>query len=148
MSTQESDFYTNLRARAEDWLSSDDRAKSEWADYVLAVPDLVHLLVKLTTEPDVPVAEKAKLGAVLAYFVSPIDVIPDSLGGRLGYFEDVAIAAFALKGILNNTDSHIVRRNWAGRQDILELIQNVLERADTIIGKAAWGRVQKLVGTA
>lgn len=146
MTNSQSNFYTDLRGRVERWLASDEGAKSEWTDYVLALPDLVHLLVKLATDSEVPIAEKAKLGAVLAYFLSPIDVIPDALGGRLGLLEDAAIAAFAVKGILNNTKPDVVRRHWAGRQDILELIQGVADRGDAMIGTAAWSRVRGLVG--
>ncbi|MDX9974018.1 MAG: DUF1232 domain-containing protein [FCB group bacterium] len=146
MPNPESDFYIDLRARVERWLASDEGAKSEWADYVLAVPDLVHLLVKLTTDPEVPIAEKAKLGAVLAYFLSPIDVIPDALGGRLGLLEDAAIAAFAIKGIVSNTRPDIVKKHWTGRQDILALIQGVADRGDAMVGTAAWSRVKGLVG--
>lgn len=148
MAKQDSDFYRNLRARVEGWLGSEEGKKSEWADYVMAAPDLVHLLTKLSVDPEVPMAEKAKVAAVFAYFVSPFDIIPEALGGPPGLLEDVALAAFVLKGILNHTDADVVKRHWAGSRDVLELVQDVVERADAMLGAVAWRRLRRLVGAA
>jgi uncharacterized membrane protein YkvA (DUF1232 family) len=145
MPIQESDFYTSLRNRIESWLTTDEGRGSQWTDYLLAAPDLLHLLAKLSMDPDVPVKEKAKVGAVLAYFVSPIDIVPEALGGPPGLLEDIALAAFVLKGIVSNTNPEVVQRHWAGDRNVLELIQNVVERADAMLGAVTWRRVRKLV---
>ncbi len=48
-------------------------------------PDLLHLLCKLTIDEDVPVKERAKLAAAIAYFISPIDLVPEAIVGIIGY---------------------------------------------------------------
>lgn len=148
MTSRDSDFYTNLRERVNGWLQTDEGRTSGWADYVMAAPDLVHLLVKLSVDPDVPVSSKAKVGGALAYFVSPFDIIPEALGGPPGLLEDVALAAFVLRSILNDAGPDVVRRHWAGKRDVLELIQEVLDRADAMLGAVVLRRVRRLVGMA
>lgn len=147
-SSKDSDFYRSLRARVDAWLGSEEGRGSQWADYVMLAPDLVHLLIKLSVDGDVPLGQKAKVAGALAYFMSPIDIIPEALGGPPGLLEDVALTAYVLKGILNETDPEVVRRHWAGERDLLELIRNIIERADVMLGAVAWRRVKRLVGVA
>jgi uncharacterized membrane protein YkvA (DUF1232 family) len=139
------DFYKNLRDRVSGWLESDEGKKSAWAEYVFFVPDLMHLLVKLMADPDVPAKEKAKIGAVIAYFVSPVDLVPDSLVGPTNFLDDLALSAFVVKGLINNVEPEVVQRHWAGDRDLLEFVQQVLNDADAMLGFSAWNRLRQLV---
>jgi uncharacterized membrane protein YkvA (DUF1232 family) len=86
--------------------------------------------------------DKAKLAGAIAYFVSPVDLIPEALTGPLGYTDDVAVAAFVLNGIINNSDEEIVREHWAGEEDVLNVIQRILEVADNMIGSGLWKKLK------
>lgn len=140
------DFYQNLREKIRNWLESDEGRSSKWAEYIMLVPDMLHLLVKLMADPDVPVKEKAKIGAALAYFVSPVDLVPEALIGPTNYLDDMALAAYVIKGIVNNANEDVVRRNWAGERDILEIVQGALNTADAMLGVSVWNRLRKVVG--
>ena len=72
---QRLDFYQLLRRKIKDWETKGGE-NYKWAEYILLAPDLFHLLCKLAVDKDVPKKEKAKLAGVIAYFISPIDVIP------------------------------------------------------------------------
>jgi len=63
------DFYQNLRSRMREWLSTKNRSTSTWAEYLMFAPDIFHLLCKLAMDNEVPVKERAKLAAAVAYFV-------------------------------------------------------------------------------
>ncbi|WP_104372033.1 YkvA family protein [Desulfocucumis palustris] len=136
------DFYQNLRVKIKDWLNSKNGSDNKWADYIMLTPDLFHLLCKLTMEKEVNVADKAKLAGAIAYFVSPIDIIPEAILGPAGYVDDIALAAYVLNSIINNTDPEVVKRNWAGEKDILEVVQSILRVADQMVGSGLWKKIQ------
>jgi hypothetical protein len=46
--------------------------------------------------------------------------------------------------VLNSAQAHIVREHWAGDEDILAVVQNVLEVADSAIGAGLWQRMKGL----
>ncbi|MDZ4178483.1 MAG: DUF1232 domain-containing protein, partial [Coriobacteriia bacterium] len=77
------DFYQRMRDSIRTWLNGKG-ANYRFARYLLAAPDLLHLLCRLTVDKQVPASEKAKLAAAIAYFVSPLDVMPEGLAGPIG----------------------------------------------------------------
>ena len=134
MEDQNYDFYQSIRNKIHSWIQTEEGRNNRWADYILAVPDIFHLLVKLTLDPAVPDKHKAELGLGLAYFISPIDLLPESLLGPLGLVDDLVVAAYILNTMLNETDPELVRKHWAGDQDVLRLVQQIIDSADEMIG--------------
>lgn len=145
MANQEGDFYQRLRHKIHEWADSKEGKSSKWMKFLLFAPDLFHLLCKLTIDPEVPVKEKAKLAAAIAYFVSPIDLIPEAIVGPIGYVDDIALAAFVLKGIINETNPEVVKKHWAGDSDVLEVIKHIIEVADQMVGSGLWKKLKGLV---
>ena len=133
------DYYIRLRRKIAGYLQ---RSDSEYADYLLLAPDLFHLLVKLSIDSRVPASKKAKFLAVIAYFISPLDLLPEFLLGPLGYLDDIALTAYVLNDYINETDAQIVRELWAGDQDILTSIKNILVSADKMIGSGLWKKLR------
>ena len=142
MDSGHEDFYQELRTRIRKWLQSRQGAESKWAEYVLFAPDLFHLLCKLALDKQVPAAEKSKLAVALAYFVAPIDVLPEILLGPIGFIDDIALAAYVLNSLFNNTNPDIIRKHWAGEEDILEVIRRILKSADEMVGSGLWKKVK------
>jgi len=138
----ELDFYQQMRDSIRTWLKGKG-ANYQFAKYLLAAPDLFHLLCKLALDKQVPVAEKAKLAGAIAYFISPFDLLPEALVGPLGYIDDVAVAAWVLHGLVNKTNPEIVRRHWAGDGDVLDLVQQIIHLADEMVGSGLWARIRK-----
>ena len=136
------DFYQQMRDSIRIWLKGKG-VNYQFADYLLAAPDLFHLLCKLAIDKEVPVSEKAKLAGAIVYFISPVDLLPEALIGSLGYTDDVAMAALVLNSLINKTNPEIVRRHWAGDKDILDLIQQILQVADEMVGSGLWKKIRK-----
>ena len=143
LNEKELDFYQKLRRRIQKWLSSTENKHNKYADIILCAPDLFHLLVKLTLDPEVPLGAKAKLGFAVAYFMSPIDILPEFILGPIGFLDDIAVAAYVLNNVMNEVDKTIIEKHWAGDHDILGLINLILEKADQMLGGGAWRRVQQ-----
>lgn len=143
--TQHDDYYRRLRDKFRGWLRTETGRTHRWAEYLLFAPDLFHLLCKLVVDPDVHAGDKGKLAAAIAYFVSPIDLVPEAIVGPAGYIDDIALAAYVLSRIVCKTDPEIVRRHWAGDEDVLALIQRILTAADKMIGSGLWKRLIGLI---
>jgi uncharacterized membrane protein YkvA (DUF1232 family) len=146
MSDQNRDFYRRLREQIHAWFENDEGRSNRWAEYVLLAPDLFHLMWKLSADPDVSPADKVKLAAAIAYFISPIDLIPEAVFGPVGYLDDIALAAHVLHRIVNHTDPETLRRHWAGDGDVLDVIQRVLAAADGMVGSGVWKKLKRLGG--
>ena len=146
MRNQEADFYQKLRGKIRVWAKSEERKTHKWAEFLLYAPDFFHLLCKLVSDDRVSVKNKAKLAAAIAYFISPVDLIPEAIVGPVGYLDDVALAAYVLNAIINETDSSVVEEHWAGESDVLYLIQKILELADKMVGKRLWGKIKAVAG--
>ncbi len=143
MNDRQSDFYQKIRKDVKHWLNDNLDKENKWADYILAAPDFFHLLCKLTADSEIPSNKKLKLLAAIAYFISPIDLLPEAFLGPVGYLDDIAVAAYILNELINEVDSQIVRKHWAGEQDVLDLIKTILVNADEMIGSKMWKRIKK-----
>jgi uncharacterized membrane protein YkvA (DUF1232 family) len=108
-------------------------------EYALLLPRLGKLLARLVRDPRVPARNKATLLLATAYVVSPIDLIPDFVPG-LGQLDDLVVAALALNQMLNDVPEEVVRENWDGEQDVLEVIREVLRQSTSYVP----GPVKKL----
>lgn len=142
---QHEDFYQALRARIARWLESKGKGFKH-AQILLLAPDLFHLLTRLMFDRRIPAVEKAKLGGALAYFISPVDLLPEALLGPAGYVDDVALAAYALSRLINAGHGAVAKELWAGDGDLLQVIQQILEVADEMVGSGLWARLKNFWG--
>jgi len=138
------DFYQKLRERVNTWAAREGK-DSTILKYVLMAPDFFHLLCKLLLDPRVPGREKAKIGAAVAYFISPIDVIPEGLVGPVGYVDDVALAAYVLNSVVKSVDPAVLNEHWAGDGDVLKTVQEILRVADGLVGSGMWKRIKGIL---
>lgn len=135
-----------MRRQVHEWVEGKG-AGHRHAGYILLAPDLVHLLVRMTLDDRVDTGSKARLGAALAYFVSPIDLIPEAILGPIGFTDDIAVACLALNAVLNREGNRdIAREHWQGDEDLLVVIQGVLAKAHEVLGSKIWSQVQTRFG--
>lgn len=143
-SRKEANFYRSLREKVKRWGEERnlDPAKME---YLLAAPDLFVLLSRLVTDPRVPGEMKAKIAAGLAYFLMPLDIIPDFLG-PVGMLDDVFVAAWLVQTIakeLNALDPSILKEHWEGDEEVLDTIRRLLALGEQILGRVMTLRLKR-----
>ncbi len=143
MDQKQQDFYQKLRAQIISWLNKKNNRNQRWAEYILLAPDLFHLLCKLMLETEVPPAKKIKLAAVIAYFISPLDFLPEGFFGPVGYLDDIALTAYVLNDLINEIDPQIISRHWAGDGDILKLLKTILLNSDKMLGSGLWKKIRQ-----
>jgi len=139
------DFYQKMRLDIREWVKSKTGQESQWSEYLLLAPDLFHLLAKLALDKDIPNVEKAKIAGALAYFISPIDLLPEALLGPIGYLDDVALAAYVINSVMKNSDPGVVTKHWAGEQNILDLVQQIVDVASDMLGTKIWDKLKRVV---
>jgi uncharacterized membrane protein YkvA (DUF1232 family) len=144
-SSKETQFYHKLRKTVRIWAGGEKSRANRYADYILVAPDLFMLMVDLSRDSRVNSTDRVKLAGAIAYFVNPLDFITELILGPAGLVDDVALAAYVLHGLLENTDPAAVREHWEGDADILDLIRQILAVADTMVGGPIWRR---LIATA
>ena len=133
------DVYRTLREKVAGYTGA-------YADYVLLVPDLFLLITRLMLDPRIETKHKVYMGAAVAYVVSPIDLLPESRFGPLGYLDDLVVVVAALNMLVNEVDRQIILEHWSGKEDLLATIQEVLTQADQLIGKARFEKILERIG--
>jgi uncharacterized membrane protein YkvA (DUF1232 family) len=140
-SSKETQFYNKLRKTVRVWAGGEKSKSNQYADFILAGPDLFMLLVRLSQDKRVRQTDRAKLAGAAAYFINPLDFVPEILLGPAGLVDDVALSAFVLHDVLESTDPAVVREHWEGDADILDLIRRILAVADKMVGGPIWRRL-------
>ena len=80
------------------------------------LPDVLRLIRRLAADPDLPRGVRIRLGALLVYLASPIDLIPDFIP-VLGYADDAIIVTAVLRSVARRAGVSAVRAHWPGTDD-------------------------------
>lgn len=140
-------YYRRLRRTVKIWAGGDQSKANQYADFILASPDLFMLMVRLSRDDRVSRRNRGKISGAMVYFVNPLDFVPELVLGPAGLVDDVALAAYVLFELLETTDPSIVREHWEGSGDILDLIRQILAAADTMLGGTVWRRLLARAGS-
>ena len=90
-------------------------------DALRLLPDLLRLLRRLLADKTLGAGVRIRLALLLAYLLSPIDIVPDFVP-VIGYADDVIIVALVLRSVITRAGGDAVRRHWPGTPDGLQLI--------------------------
>lgn len=99
---------------------------------ILQLPNAALLLSGLLKDRRVSAVDKALVGAVLAYVVAPIDVIPDFVS-FFGLVDDVYLVALALGRLLSNTGVAVLLEHWKGDPYDLGYLVGCVEQVGTML---------------
>ncbi|HEV8629696.1 MAG TPA: YkvA family protein [Thermoanaerobaculia bacterium] len=139
-------FYDRLRGRIVGVLERrGGKVGRSAADALLLVPDVFMLLVRLALDPEVPPSTRGLIGGALAYFVLPFDLLPEGLIGGVGYLDDLVLAAAVLTQALGPELEPRARRYWSGRQELREVLLDVVGAAQSLLGDRLFGRLERLL---
>lgn len=136
-------IYRKVRDRITQQLEKIDATQHPWASILAAGPELFLLVTRLVRDPRVPLKQKAKLAAAAAYFLSPIELLPEVVLGPIGLIDDIAFVAYALHSVINEIDPAIVEEHWTGKEEALRTIKAVLADANRALGSGVWGKVAR-----
>jgi uncharacterized membrane protein YkvA (DUF1232 family) len=93
-------------------------------DALRMLPDLLRLIRRLAGDTTVPTAVRIRLGLLLIYLASPIDLVPDFIP-VIGYADDAVIVALVLRSVVHRAGPDALDRHWPGSPAGLELIHRL-----------------------
>ncbi|WP_374022408.1 YkvA family protein [Mycobacterium sp. HNNTM2301] len=92
------------------------RPKAKLQDLVRLLPDVLRLLKRLAADRELPRRIRVVLVALIAFVVSPIDLIPDAIP-VIGFADDVVIVGLVLRWISRVAGPDALARHWPGTPD-------------------------------
>jgi len=85
-------------------------------DMLRLLPDVLRLLKRLATDPQLPRRIRIVLIVLLAFIASPIDLIPDFIP-VIGFADDVIITALVLRWVSRTAGADALAAHWPGTPD-------------------------------
>jgi uncharacterized membrane protein YkvA (DUF1232 family) len=89
------------------------------------VPDLVRLVRSLLSDQATPTGVRIALVVLLAWLVSPIDLIPEFVP-VIGPLDDVIVAVLVLRYVRRRLGEDELRRRWPGSETGWTLLSSIL----------------------
>jgi uncharacterized membrane protein YkvA (DUF1232 family) len=108
------------------------------------IPNFIRLVGGLSMDKRVNMADKAIVLGAVAYFLSPIDLIPEAVLPVIGSVEDVYLLVLALGRLVHNTDHDVLLDHWHGDPESLEQALSSLDNVSAMIP----GPLRMLLGSA
>lgn len=127
------DFYRELRSNIDRWGAEGTlpQKAGDWTDpliqYIMVLPDLIHLLTKLFLDKNVPLKTKLYIIGGVGYLFSPVDILPDIVPG-IGLIDDLLVTVVVLHKIINSSDPVVRERiqyHWCGKDDVFQTIREI-----------------------
>jgi uncharacterized membrane protein YkvA (DUF1232 family) len=94
-------------------------------DLAGVIPDLLRLVRDLIADPSVPLRVRIVLVGLLAWLVSPIDLIPEFIP-ILGPLDDLIVSVIVLRYVRRRLGDIELRRRWRGTPQSYELLGAIL----------------------
>jgi uncharacterized membrane protein YkvA (DUF1232 family) len=118
--TELKSFYEHLQEELKDY-------SEEFEDIIKYAPEMFRLFTNLLSDPDVRFESKRIIKAVLAYFISPNDAIPEGRIGSWGYLDDLFLCAWSLKKLEHDLGYGILTKNWRGDDELKVVVDAIYE---------------------
>lgn len=137
-------FYDRLRGKVAAYVEERGGAAGDKvAEALLLVPDVFVFLLRLLLDPEVPRAKRALIGSALAYFVLPVDLLPEAMVGPAGFVDDLVLALAVLSQSFGSDLEPWARKYWSGTQSLRRVLRDVLQSAHGLLGTDLHGRLRK-----
>ena len=93
-------------------------------DMLRLLPDVLRLLKRLATDPQLPRRIRIVLIVLLAFIASPIDLIPDFIP-VIGFADDVIITALVLRWVSRTAGADALAAHWPGTPEGLGALRRL-----------------------
>jgi uncharacterized membrane protein YkvA (DUF1232 family) len=94
------------------------------------IPDIARLVRSLLADPGTPLAVRLALLGLVAWLVSPIDLVPEFIP-VIGPLDDVVVAVLVLRYARRRLGEAELQRRWRGSPAGFELLLRVLGRSSS-----------------
>ena len=115
------DFYDTLIENLESY-------NGEYASFIDCGPNLFKLLCDLLDQ-DINQELRLKICGAIAYYVVPMDVIPEQIYGPYGYIDDIFMSVYALRQVADEYGYEFIQEVWEHETDIKEVMDDCYEKS-------------------
>lgn len=106
------------------WVGRRQGRRAPLRDALALLPDVLRLLRGLLGDRTLPRSVRWRVGALLAYLASPIDLIPDVVP-VVGWADDVVVTVLVLRSVVRRAGEEALVRHWTGDPAGLELLRRL-----------------------
>jgi uncharacterized membrane protein YkvA (DUF1232 family) len=82
-------------------------------DLLRLLPDVLRLVRRLAGDRTLPRGLRVRLWLLLAYLLSPVDLVPDVVP-VLGYADDAVVTVLVLRSVVRRAGPELLARHWPG----------------------------------
>ena len=97
-------------------------------------PDLFKLLSNLLGDKEINGITRIKVIAALAYFVTPNDIIPESIHGPKGLIDDIFLCSHVIKDIGSELGYEIFEGSWYRDENLQEVVLECYNNSCELLG--------------
>lgn len=142
----ESDLSYKFKDYYETLINNLDAYDGEYASFIDCGPNLFKLMCLLLEQDEITKENRLELSAAIAYYVVPMDVIPEQLYGPYGFIDDIYLATHVLKRIATKHGYDYLQTIWAIDSSIEFIINDCFEKSSEILDDEQTDEILKYVG--
>jgi uncharacterized membrane protein YkvA (DUF1232 family) len=105
-------------------------------ELLLVFPDSLRLTAALYRDRTLPASVRRRLRIALVYNIQPVNIIPDAIP-VIGFADNVAVLAWALRGAVRIAGLDAVERHWKGSPESLAVLYRALRLSYGQAGRSA-----------
>lgn len=107
--------------------------KGEYASFIDNGPALFKFLNDLLIKKELTSEYKLKISAAIAYYVVPMDVIPEQIYGPYGYIDDIFISSYVIKLLAEEYGYSYLEKYWGEDGELKSIVEECLEKSSEIL---------------
>jgi uncharacterized membrane protein YkvA (DUF1232 family) len=137
--------YDRLRRRIVEALDRRGSLGRALSEPLMLAPDLLVLLARLCMDRDVSPASRRLIVGALAYFLTPVDMLPEAFLGVGGFLDDVVLASLVLSHSLDAELEPLAVKHWSGNQNLRVVLADVSGAGAALLGVSLYDRLKKFL---
>ena len=119
------DFYDTLIDNLESY-------NGEYAPFINCGPNLFKLLCDIL-DYDIKRELRLAICGAIAYYVVPMDVIPEQLYGPYGYIDDIFISVYILRRVADEYGYDFLQKMWSQDINIKDVMDDCYDKSTDIL---------------
>lgn len=108
--------------------------EGEYVELMTAAPDLLQLMDSLLKYDGLSEEQRLHVKVAVDYFVSPVDVMSEQIYGYMGYIDDLFLASYTLKKVLEDVPLSVLEGMWKGDGDLVSVVDEVYRVSSGLLG--------------
>lgn len=133
------DFYNTL-------VENLDSYNGEYASFIDCGPNLFNLLCDLLEQPGIDRELRRDISSAIAYYVVPMDVVPEQIYGPYGYTDDIFISVYVLRKVAEEYGYEFLQNIWKRDNNVKEVMDDCYNKSTDLLKEEQMDLVLLYVG--